>query len=240
VTDYQNLYQTTMEIDKIIAQNAAKLSKWEEQYQEFVFENFNSGSVSKEESERIFFQTNELLIAIANNFFAFGKFKDEWDTSKCSFYYMGQHLLLKSKKMDIEFDWGLQEDRFFLQCYICNGENLRYMTDSFWETLLELKTFGDFEFIPQFSLNAQERVYFENKTSTVFQLIRNFMIEQSAAMNKGSNPYEGYLNTGDLRLTWPPDLAWAELLSNACQAFKLLYSINYQLWKINDLKRKKK
>jgi len=114
-----------MEINKIITQNAPKFNKWEEQHQEFLFENFNPVSVNRQESERIFFQTNELLIDIANNFFAFGKFKDEWDTSKCSLDYTGQHLLLKSKKMDIEFDWGLQEDRFFLQCYIYNGENLR-------------------------------------------------------------------------------------------------------------------
>jgi hypothetical protein len=228
-----------MEIDKIVQLNAAKFTKWEEQYQEFLFENFNPGSVSKEESERIFFQTNELLIDVANNFFACGKFKDTWDTSKCSLYYTGQYLLLKSQKMDIEFDWGLQEDRFFLQCYIHNGVNLRYMTDSFWQNLLDLRELGDFEFIPQFSLNTQERAYFENKTSALFQLIRNFMIERAAAMNKGSHPYNGHINTGDLRLTWPPGLAWAELLAHACGAFKLLYTISYQLWKVDDLKRKK-
>lgn len=32
---------------------------------------------------------------------------------------------------------------------------------------------------------------------------------------------------------------WAILLERSCKAFRLLYDLNYQLWKINDLANKK-
>ncbi len=70
---------------------------------------------------------------------------------------------MKSEKMDLTFYWGLDRDGFYLATHIIDPENLRYMTDDFWATLLELKGLGEFEFSGMGSLNAQERPYFENK-----------------------------------------------------------------------------
>lgn len=52
------------------------------------------------------------------------------------------------------------------------------MTDEFWMMILELKTLGEFYYQEMGALSAEERPYFENKTSTVFQMIRNFMLFQ--------------------------------------------------------------
>ncbi|MDB5141168.1 MAG: hypothetical protein JWR12_3084 [Mucilaginibacter sp.] len=228
-----------MTIDKIIESNTKKFELWEKQLSEHFEAQYHPGNLSKEENERIFFQSNELLMSIADNFFTYGKFKDKWDTSKCHLYYSGQNLLLKSEKMNITFDCGLQENEFYIQSYIMYAENIRYMTDDFWTMLLELKSLGELEYSGSGSLSAKERPYFENKTSAVFQIIRNFILNQVGMVNGTDYQQPSSMDIGHLTLKWNTDTAWADLLENTCKAFKLLYSMNYQLWKIDDLAKKK-
>ncbi|MGF7232366.1 hypothetical protein [Arachidicoccus sp.] len=165
-----------MSIAKIIESNTPSFDLWDRQLDEHFHAQYHPGDISKEENERIFFQTNELLMDIASNFFIYGKFKDKWDTSKCHLNFSGQNLLLKSEKMTLTFDWGLQGNEFYMDVYIMYPENLRYMTDDFWLMLLELKSMGTFEYSGSGYLTAKERPFFENKTSTIFQLLRNFML----------------------------------------------------------------
>ena len=79
-----------MDIDKIIARNAHKQPVWDRQFDEYLQMQFDPGSISREENERIFFQSNELLMDIAANFFSYGNFKDKWDTTKCHLNFAGR------------------------------------------------------------------------------------------------------------------------------------------------------
>ncbi|MFP9097919.1 hypothetical protein ACLI09_02595 [Flavobacterium sp. RHBU_24] len=228
-----------MSLDKIIELNSANFDRWDEQLDEHYELQYNPGNFDSDESESIFFQTNGLLMAIASNFFSFGKFKDQWDTSKCHINFMGQNLLLKSEKMNITFDWGLDRNEFYMDAYIMYPENIRYMTDDFWGLLLELKTLGTFEYTGSGYLSTEERLYFENKTSTVFQMVRNFMLYQVEKMQGTNYQQPPSMDIGRFVLRWHAHTEWRELLEKTCKAFKLLYIINYQLWKISDLARKK-
>ena len=228
-----------MTIDKIITTNSKNFDRWSQQLEEHLHHQFNRTEGKKEEFERIFYQTNQLLIGIAENFFSYGKFKDSWDTSKCSLNVFGQHLLLKSEKMDLIFYWGLDRAGFYLETHIIDPENLRYMTDGFWATLLELKEFGEFEFSGMGTLTAEERPYFENKTSVIFQMIRRFMLYQVEKMNGSNYQQPTYMEMGQLVLRWNFETGWSNLLEQASKAFQLLYKLNYQLWKISDLAKKK-
>jgi hypothetical protein len=60
-----------MEFDKIISANEAKFDKWDAQFDDFIEAQFEAHNLNNEENERRFFQTNELLIDIANNFFTY-------------------------------------------------------------------------------------------------------------------------------------------------------------------------
>jgi hypothetical protein len=164
----------------------------------------------------------------------YGKFKDDWHTSQCSIVPFGQYLLIRSKKMDIVFNWGVELNDFYLEAYLVYAENLRFMTDDFWGNLLELKSLGKFEFSGGGGLNKVQRPYFENKTSTIFQIIRTFMINQTERMNNGNCQWE----YGTLALKWAIDNNWNLLLKRACKAFQLMYQLNYQLWKVSDLTKK--
>lgn len=153
--------------------------------------------------------------------------------------YLGQNLLLKSGKMNITFNWGLQGNEFYMESYIMYPENLRYMTDDFWKILLELKDLGVFEYSGSGYLSTQERPFFENKTSTVFQMIRNFMLYQVEKMNGTNYQQPPSMDIGHLTLKWDVEMSWSGLIEKTSKAFKLLYSINYQLWKIDDLANKR-
>jgi hypothetical protein len=228
-----------MTIDKIISTNSKNFDRWSQQLEEHLHHQFNRDSGNKEEFERIFYQSNELLIGIAENFFTYAKFKDSWDTTKCSLNVFGQHLLLKSEKMDLIFYWGLDREGFYLETDIIEPENLRYMTDEFWEILLDLKDMGEFEFSEMGSLSAIERPFFENKTSVVFQMIRRFMLYQVEKMNGSNYQQPPHMEIGQLVLKWDFEIGWSNLLEQASRAFQLLYKLNYQLWKITDLGKKK-
>jgi hypothetical protein len=225
-------------IENIILKNQPKFETWEHQLGEHLLLQYEPGAVEAEaDRERIFFQTNELLISIAENFFSYGKFKDKWDTSKCSLFPLGQYILLRSEKMDINFIWGIELNNFYLETFIIYPENLRFMNDDFWAALLEMKGLGEFQYSVG-GLNAEERRYFENKTSTVFQMIRTFMLYQ-VNQSKAAYSDHNYLDLGTLTIKWPMSNNWANLLQNTCNAFRLLYNLNYQLWKISDLASKK-
>ena len=128
---------------------------------------------------------------------------------------------------------------FYLESHIIYAENLRYMTDDFWRMLLELKGLGVFEFSGMGSLSVEERQFFENKTSTIFQIIRGFMLYQFEKMNGSNYQQSPSMELGQLVLKWDFNTSWPILLEQSCKAFKLIYNINYSLWKIEDLAKKK-
>lgn len=64
------------------------------------------------------------------------------------------------------------------------------------------------------------------------------MLFQMEEMNT-STPDRNNLNLGELIIKWPMDNKWPDFLERACKASKLLYNLNYQLWKISNLAGKK-
>jgi hypothetical protein len=221
----------------LINKNKPDFELWEHQLGEHLLLQYEPSAIEAvADQERIFFQTNDLLIDIANNFFSYGKFKDSFDTSKCSLFPFGQYILIRSEKMNITINWGVEWNDFYLEACIMHAENIRFMTDNFWQSVLDLKEIGQMSLTGGGGLNSEQRPYFENKTSTVFQIIRSFMINQMEKMNSGDHCAQWEYPT--LTLKWAMDHDWLNLLEKTSRAFKILYSLNYQLWKVNDLAKK--
>lgn len=229
-----------MTIEKIIKSNSDRFEMWNRQMREQVEVNFHLREFDNKERERIFFSTNDLLFEIAQNFFRYGNFKDEWDNSKCHLNVGGQNLLLKSLKLNQTFDWGVYNNKFYMQSYLIHGENLRHMKDDFWEMMLGLKQYGEFKFVENAWLDSKQRQQFENKTSNVFRVIRNYMLFQIDNLNSNDFRRRNDLDLGWFEIKWEFGTSWDELLEKSCKAFKDLYRLNYQLWKITDLKNKKR
>ncbi|QNN42638.1 hypothetical protein [Pedobacter roseus] len=229
-----------MSATKLNSSAAKHFPRWDVMLDEHFDCQYNGLDWDEKERERVFFQSNELLMSIAEHFFSLGKFKDSWDNSKCYINVYGQNLLLKSEKLDTIFHWGLDEHYFYLECHIIYAENLRYMNDEFYELILALKALGDFEFFEVGRITKDERPYYENKTSTVFQLIRNFMLYQTEKMNGSNYQQPPSLDLGQFCLKWDAQrIDWEELIEKASAAFKIMYNINYKLWKVSNTPKAK-
>lgn len=225
-------------LENLINKNRPNFDLWDRQLGEHLVLQYEPETIGDDaDRERIFFQTNELLIGVADNFFAYGRFKDNFDTSKCHLFPFGQYLLLRSEKMDITINWGVEWNDFYLELYLMHAENIRFMTDDFWQAILNLKELGELNLTGGGGLNSEQRPYFENETSIVFQIIRTFMINQTSRMGSGNYGMQWEYPT--LTLKWKMDRDWTGLLQKTAKAFKLMYSINYQLWKVSDLDTKK-
>jgi len=228
-----------MTIEKIISSSLNKHEKWELNLRDHIEVTYGLKEFSKDYESNILFQTNDLLFEISENFFKYGNFKDDWDTSKFSMNYMGQNLLLKSLKTSHVFDWGVYQDHFYLDAYFLHSENIRYMGDDFWKTLLELDNYGQFSFVESCGLSKQYKEHFGNKKSNVFRVIRDYLLFQVETIYSTDYQRDPNLNLGSLELKWEFGTDWSVIVENSCKAFKALYQLNYQLWKVSDLKKKK-
>ncbi len=65
------------------------------------------------------------------------------------------------------------------------------------------------------------------------------MLFQVEKMNGANYQQPNSPELGQFIIKWSFETGWETLLEESCKSFKLLYNINYQLWKIADLARKK-
>jgi len=188
--------------------------------------------LTNEEITDIFFQTNEMLSILLQNLLKAGHFKDKIDSSKCGMHVYGQYLVVRSEKMNVTFEWGIEHDYFYLENNLGNAEKLRYMSDQFYNILLELKSLDNFEFRLNGKLDHHQKPYYENKTSLIFGLIRNYILHQSEKLNSEDFPSQGNFDPGILMVKFPFEIGWSTIIKNAGHAFKQIYRLNYLLWKV--------
>lgn len=225
-----------LEIKKIVAKNVENFEKWDSYLASHIDAASNIDNISEMESLVIYHQINELLRDIAKNFYEYGRFKDSWDDNRFMSNVYGQFLSLKSLKTEQVFDWGVFQDTFYLETYISHPGNLKYMGDNFWKELLELSEYGDFSFVENAGISSKESRYFNNKKSNLFRLMRNYFLRDIENMYL----HKSELDLGWLEIKWEFGTPWETLIENACKAFRIMYGLNYKLWKVTDLKNKRK
>ena len=110
------------------------------------------------------------------------------------------------------------------------------MGDSFYSDLLSLSELGTFElqerekYISEVT-NKYDQL-FSNQKSKIFRLLRNYFV--------GTTEIQRDILLGDFHIHWSYDTDFYDVVYNGCLAFKILYKLNYSLWKIHDLQKKKK
>ena len=227
-----------MDINNLVIENKSKFEKWEKILTTHFDKLMNFDKYSQDERFTIFDDTNELLIDFANIFYKYGRFKDEWDDSKCSQIVYGQNIYLKSMKTNHTFDWGVYEDNFVLRSYISYPENFKYMSDDFWTSLMELIQYGDFSFVENSGLNKEDKKYFNSNKSNLFRLLRNYFLHDIKNINLSEINRDFEMDLGWLEVKWSFDTKWEDLIINASKTFKIMYKLNYKLWKIDNFKTK--
>ncbi|ASZ14250.1 hypothetical protein KTO58_02690 [Chitinophaga pendula] len=160
--------------------------------------------------------------------------KDHFENNKMYLNLNGPALIIKSEKMNVEMQLGIDNRGMFLTGHLYNIENVRYMGDDFYRQLLSLEEIGEFE-VPEHERYAEEVKaqfgdIFANGKSKLFRIVRSGII---AASKKAK-----YTISPQLEICWFYDCGIKEAVTAACKAFKIMYKLNYDLWKVNDLKRK--
>jgi hypothetical protein len=175
----------------------------------------------------------DVLAKISQLYFDFGCFKDKFDNSKMYLNLYGPQLIIKSLKTNTEYYLSLDGSEIQLNTHLKYSENLRYMDDSYFLAMLKLKELGRFELI-NYGSGQREQKYmelFNNNKSSIFILLRQYIIN-TMEDTQDSSPET-------LQITWTSKMDFSEIISNGCMAFKILYNLNYDLWKVKDLKAKK-
>ncbi len=178
----------------------------------------------------------EVLAKISELCFKFGAFRDKFDNSQMYVKIYGPDLIIKSTKTDNEFHLGIDNKGIYLSTYMRYSENLRYMDDSFYRDIFTLMDLGDFDLEESQFYSGQTsnryRELYNNEKSKIFRLLRNYIV--------GMAENERDIILGDFHIQWNYKTDFYDIVSNCCLAFKILYKLNYSLWKIHDLEEKRR
>lgn len=227
-----------MDIEDLVKKHSTNTEKLDSLFESYIKLTFRPGDFSEDEGIKAIYGTNDLLMLLSRPFFEYGKFKDTWDDSKFYMNAWGQNLIFESKKTNHTFEFGIDREVMYLQSYILYPENLKNMGDEFWQSILRLSQYGDFNFVENAGLNSKAGQYFNNKKSNLFRLLRNYFLSDINNMELEPHQRNFDMDLGWFHLKWKLGTPWNEIMKNGSLAFKTLYQLQYELWKVSDLKDK--
>lgn len=222
-------------IADILKKNESNLIDWLDKINDFNRMNESISNYSEEEHIEITYGASETLGKISDLFLNYGTFKDSFDRSKMYLHFEGPSLQIVSEKIQTTIYFGIDKDGYYLNTQLRNPENLRYMGDDFYQSIFLLSELGNFDINEIESMGKQNKdkygELFNTGKSKLFRLLRSYIIGAI------ENPGDVYL--GDFRICWDYNTNFEKIIINSCQAFKILYKLNYDLWKVSNLKKTK-
>lgn len=217
-------------------QNEDRVNEWIDQinyYNKVTY--WEREDTQEEDGIDLTLKTVNVLSSIFEIFKKFGGFKDEFDHSKFTLNIYGPSLIIKSIKTGVTFRLALDYKGIYLSTYLYKIKNLRHMDDQFWSQILKLPSLGEFE-LGEYEFYGRETVQghqelFSNQKSNLFRIMRSYFV--------GSILNEGEIISPHFEMRWGYDNDLSNLILKGYETFKLLYNLNYLLWKVDDLKNKK-
>lgn len=166
-----------------------------------------------------------------------GQFKDTWHfPARLHVFLFGQLASVRSEKMGVEFDFGIDHSDFFLSSELRYPSHIRNVDDKFWAHLIGLQSIGRLEFleniVPSWNGANKAMKVLKNAKSSLFQVIRNYILLEMYQ--------EEASDLGSLEIKWPVTASWDLIIKNGLCAFDKLYKINYMLYRIEYLRCKGK
>ncbi len=225
-------------IERLISKNENKLYKWTEIINSF--SEINSSDVSDEESIDATYKLVSVFSDITEILISFGRFKDHFEYDKFHANYYGPELIINSVKTKSTFYFGRDETGIYLQCYLRNNYNIRNMDDKFWLDLLSLYNYGNFQLEKGEGFDKKiQREFpeiFNVNKSIIFNIFRKFFVD--VILEKDNfRKYDIVGDFGSFKVSWDENFGLDKIIEELCHVFKILYSLNYRLWKIEDLKK---
>jgi len=222
-------------LNKIIKNNFKEFDNWIEILNKQRETIFSDEKLNEEENTNLTYATSGVLGKIADLAIKYGSFKDNFDTDKMYLNLYGPSLIIKSTKTDQTLYLATDLDGICLTTSFLHAENLKNMDDDFWRELFELKEFSGFEYDENsyFSIEVQRKYpeLFRTYKNTMFLMFRKFFLSHTENHND--------IDLGQFKVKWNPNEDFSTMIMEICLAFKLMYKMNYKLWKISDLREKK-
>ena len=178
------------------------------------------------------------FVKIFEECLAFGNFKDTWEYDNFYQNIYGPELIIKALKTKCDYRLGLDEKGLYLSTDLRYNENLRYMDDNYWKSLLILSDYSGFEY-DEYEFVRTERTkefseLFKANKSMIYRIMRKYIFDQTETHSQYVSG-----SVGEFKIVAKFDEGLPETVKKFCEAFKLMYKLNYDLWKVTDLKTKK-
>lgn len=222
-------------LDKLILASEANFNTWINRLNEHLHRLSKERMIIDRKPDEQIFRIADALCSISELFIKYGNFKDTFKTGDFILHYYGPELDILSEKTGINLDFGIDQKGLYLSSRLSYIENLPYMDDGFYKDFLSLSEFGDFSIFENQGYNnplaRENEQLFVTQKSQMFKMLRYFFV--------GYLGNERDIVSGILQIYWKHGTDFEEIVRNGCQAFKVLYRLNYALWKVTDLRKKK-
>lgn len=226
-------------IQNLINQNSENLYDWTKSINDFNEISFHS--LSDEESLEPIYRLVDTFSKITELLIKYGKFRDNFEYEKFYINHYGPELIINSQKTKSTFYLGLDETGIYLKSHLRNNYNIRKMDDQFWVELLSLSNFGKFEFIENGGFDKKTEKEFPDifsiKKSMIFSIFRRYFVDIITEKNNFQK-YDVVEDFGEFKISWNNSFELDKIIQELCLTFKILYNLNYKLWKVEDLKEK--
>lgn len=221
-------------LEKLIEKNSPHFNSWIDTVNEYLETRYSEKEYNPDQIFEITRRCVNSFSKIAEICFAYGKFKDDWEYDKFYMHLFGPELIIKSLKTKTEYNLGLDNNGIYLSTDLRFNENLRYMDDNFWKLILSLSEYQGFEYdeyeFVSGDIRKKHSELFDTNKGMIFRIFRKYFFDEIASEYHGS--------VGEFKITWPINSDFEDILKNCCTGFKTMYRLNYDLWKISNLKDK--
>ena len=193
-------------------------------------------SNKSEDKEELYQTTIKCVNALAKIFeecLSYGNFKDNWEYDKFYQHVYGPELIINALKTKCGYSLGLDNKGLYLSTDLRYNENLRYMDDNYWKSLLTLSEFEGFEYF-EYELVRSERVkefpeLFNANKSMIYRIIRKYIFDSTETDSRYVS-----CSVGEFKIVAKFDEDFTQTVKKFCKAFKIMYKLNYELWKVTD------
>lgn len=215
---------------------------WDESINCYIL-NQSKRAESEEEAIKQISSVVAILAELANSSARYGRFKDNFEYDKFRQNYYGPELIINSEKTETTYYIGLDNNGLYIRTYLKHSFSLKNMDDKFWLSFLSLYNYGKFELIENEyfgkSIRSKYPELFNNQKGIVFRIFRKYFV--SFLAEEDINFREEVIGSlGDLQVTWDSSFGFEKIVEECCLVFKVFYKLNYDLWKIEDVKSKSK
>lgn len=223
-------------IDVLIEKHSGEFDIIIENINNYLIDRRSNNDSNTDELWRITTDCVNSLSKLAEICFSYGNFKDEWEYSHFYQHIFGPELIIKSLKTKCDYQIGIESGGIYLSTDLRFNDNLRYMGDDFWKLLLELSDckgffYGEYEFTRSERRKEFPELFSANK-SMIYKIMRKYIFDQT-----DTDFEHGSSSVGEFKILWEFDTDIEDIIRECCAAFKIMYQLNYKLWKIDNLKK---